>query len=159
MGTRYPDAKGITMINVSVTAEIFGNASAEQRVPNIQLKLASEQVTLREIIERAVQEQIDNMAQSELTKVQIEKRLRNQYLNQEDIDELATDGKVSYGSATTFPATPLADTEIKKAISAFERKKFKVFIDGEEVYDLAEGRALYEGCSINFVRLIPLAGG
>lgn len=143
------------MINVSVTSEIFGSVQPQDKIPSVILKLASEQITLKEIIERSVQEQIDCMKRKEKSMAQIEKDLRNQYLSQEDIDELASEGKVAYVSASEDKAK----FEALRALNAFRRKRFKVFIDGEEVQDLAEKRAIYEGCTINFVRLIPLAGG
>jgi hypothetical protein len=147
------------MLNVKVISDIFGSDKSSEKVPDIQLKLVSEQVSLKEIITRSVTQQVKEMEGNSLTKEQIKKRLNDQYLNKEDVEQLAIDGKVSYSSATGTSGIPKVEAEEIRAINAFKRNKFKVFIDGEEITSLGEIRPLYEGCVIKFIRLIPLVGG
>ena len=147
------------MLNIKVSSEIFGSDKAAEKMPDIHLKLISEQVTLKEIIHRTVHEQIKQLQNDSVTQAQIEKRLRNQYLDNEDIAQLALDGKISYSSAKQTHPMPSVEDEVIRAINAFKRNKVKVFIDGEHISSLSDSHALYDGCVVNFIRLIPLVGG
>ena len=87
------------------------------------------------------------MEQSELLK----------YLTNEEIQDKATTGKISFGVNYNGMS---ADTEkaIRNALQSFEDGIFRIFVDGEELESLEQPVSLHEGSELIFVRLTMLAG-
>ena len=146
------------MLKVSVSTMAFGAKEHASDLPEVRLRLVSERLSARDIIARAVAEQIRALREEHPDdEMLIERRLTQQYLAQVDVDRQASQGKVA------LPARPKqgpqVKTEIERALRAFANNKFKVFVDGTEVTDLDQPCLLRDGTAIKFVRLIPLAGG
>ena len=78
------------------------------------------------------------------------------WLSQGELEDLAGDGKVSFGGAGARPA------DLRKAeqvmLAAFEDGLFRVLVDGEEVADPEAPLALTESSVVTIIRLSFLAG-
>ncbi|MCO1335910.1 hypothetical protein MO867_16365 [Microbulbifer sp. OS29] len=144
------------MLSVKVKSEIFGITKPEAKIPEINLRLISEKITLKEVIERSVKEQIKAMQKISLTNTQIYDHLTHQYLDDEKIQQLASTGKISIHKSSVNIDLEM---ETQRAVRAFTKNRFKVFIDGRELSNLNETHPLYDGCNVTFIRLIPLIGG
>ncbi len=52
-----------------------------------------------------------------------------------------------------------AELEVGRALVAFERRVYSVFVDARQVEDLQEMITVQPGTRVTFLRLMPLAGG
>src|SRR5215470_16677034 len=138
-------------MDVEVRSRVPGAAEA---LPSVLLELASENTTLRELIQAAVAEQI------RVTRVDAARcraMLDRQYLTADDVAAQARTGLVRM---PTVPVEPPDEAEEKThAVRAFERGAFVVFCGGRQVEDLDEPITLRLGEPVVFLRLAPLVGG
>ncbi|MEV0807244.1 hypothetical protein [Micromonospora sp. NPDC050200] len=118
------------------------------------VELADDRTTVRELIRKAVEEQI------RLLGVDVSRRRDmhdRQYLLAEEIQAQAASGVIR------LPAAPLALPDITEAVArahrAFERNVFVVFVAGRQVDRLDEEIVLRPGEPVVFLRLTALAGG
>lgn len=78
------------------------------------------------------------------------------WLSQGELEDLAGEGKVSFGGTDAGPA------DLEKAeqvmLAAFEDGLFRVLVDGEEVADPEAPLALTESSVVTIIRLSFLAG-
>ncbi|GAB7037740.1 MULTISPECIES: hypothetical protein [Catenuloplanes] len=109
------------------------------------IEVAEERVTVRELIAHAVREQVarDRAA------------VHRQFATPAEIAAMAAAG------AVRPPATAAADpdTEVERALRAFERRGFVVFCGERAAESLDETVTVRAGEPVVFLRLVPLAGG
>jgi hypothetical protein len=138
-------------MQVEVRSRIPGTGTTDDTLPVVLIELAQETTTVRDLIRRAVVEQI-NVTRVDAARCRV--MLDRQYLTPEEVRAQATTGSVR------APAAPLDESaEIDRALRAFERGTFVVFGGGRQVETLDEPVTLRVDEPVVFLRLVPLVGG
>jgi hypothetical protein len=138
--------------------------STEEPHDPILLNVLEEKITLRELIERTVREQIRlaevaDAARRDAANLQLA-TLRRQYLTREEIEKRAAEGRISLKQPAKNALGEIhSDDEIKRALKAFETGVFIVMVNGRQSHDLDEVMTFEEQTRVTFVRLTPLVGG
>ncbi len=115
--------------------------------------LAVERTTLRELIRRVVEHELRAFVERN------EARSVAHVMTRDQIADGAAAGRVEPGGkAVPLPALDPA-TEVARAYLAFEDGLYFVFVDQDQVESLDEQVILRPGGSVQFLRLVPLAGG
>ena len=135
-------------LQVEVRSRVPG--AAGEALPDVLLALASERTTARELIRRAVEEQV---RQLRVDSGRCRRALDRQYLSAEEIRAQAATGTVR------MPTEPDLATEVARAQRAFEHHVFVVLVGGRQVERLDEEVVLKLGEPVAFLRLVPLVGG
>lgn len=110
------------------------------------LDFPSNRVTVREIIERRVREEVENFnsAQPEIFQGLVQPSFSERVLN-----------------GFKFKEKKLIDwrEQYKKAVEAFERNGFILLVDDLQVDDLEQIIEIEAKTSVTFLKLVPLVGG
>jgi hypothetical protein len=125
----------------------------EDNTPTVLVELAEERTTVRELIRRAVEEQIHEL-RADASRCR--RMLDRQYLSQAEIEAQAATGAVRMPIAHTAPDV---DTEVARAHQAYAGKVFLIFAGGRQAGDLDEDIVLRLGEPVVFLRLTALVGG
>jgi hypothetical protein len=139
-------------MRVEVRSRIPG--AGRDDVPAVLVELARERTTVRELIGRAVAEQVRVLR---VDRVRCRGVLDRQYLSAEEIHAQAAAGVVRM--PPPVPAEPDVAAEVARAHRAFERNVFAVFVSGRQVDGLDEEIVVRLGEPVVFLRLTPLVGG
>ena len=135
-------------MQIEVRSKVPG--TADSTLPAVLIELAQETTTLRELIRRAVLEQI-NVTKADPARSRA--MLDRQYLTPEDV-------RAQAGTGTVRVTAPIDEVqEVERAMRAFERRAFAVFCGGQQVETLDEAVTLRLGEPVVFLRLVPLVGG
>jgi len=136
------------MIEASVSS--IDMASQVSYLPTVKLKLISHRIQVIEIITKAITKQINLLENENALPHTIKKHLSNQYHT-----------SANSRSLIDTKATSVVDTdiEVNRAIKAFKKGFFKMFVDGYLVTDPNEYVLLTDESQINFIRLVQLEGG
>ncbi len=145
------------MLHIRVSSLIFGKGNSDF-LPEINLQLLSRKVAVRELIAQTVEKQLNALQDKSLSLEEINRKMNAQYLEDRDIEQQQCSGKIALARPEDSQM-PALEREINKALQAFKNRRFKIFIDGDEVLDINEICTLKEDSNIKFVRLIPLVGG
>ncbi|MGH3648920.1 MAG: hypothetical protein ACRDTM_17300 [Micromonosporaceae bacterium] len=137
------------MVEIEVRSRIPGSDA----IPDVLVELASEQTTVRELIRRAVEGQIGTLR---VDQQRCRRMLDRQYLSPGEIREQAAAGAVRM---PVRDAPPEVDAEVARAVKAFERGAFTIFVGGRQVERLDEQVVLRLGEPVVFLRLVALVGG
>jgi len=143
--------RGNRLIQVEVRSKIPG--ATGDGVPHVLVELASERTTTRELIRRAVEEQIRLLRVGGVPHRPV---LDRQYMSEEDIREQAATGAIRMPKAA---AGTDVEAEVARAFRAFERNVFVVFVGGRQVDRLDDEIVLRLGEPVVFLRLTALVGG
>lgn len=125
----------------------------EDNTPTVLVELAEETTTVRELIRRAVEEQIRELRADA---ARCRRMLDRQYLSAADIAAQAATGAIRMPEV---PAIPDVDTEVARAYRAFAARVFVIFTGGRQVSDLDDEIVLRLGEPVLFLRLTALVGG
>jgi hypothetical protein len=123
-------------------------------MPAVLVELAQERTTARELIGRAVEEQVRVLRADRL---RCRGALDRQYLSAEEIRAQAATGVVRM--PPPVPAEADVAVEVARAQGAFERNVFAVFVGGRQVDGLDDEIVVRLGEPVVFLRLTPLVGG
>ncbi len=138
-------------------------AESEELIPTVQLNLDSERISVAELIRRTLIEQLSELTvKGMLDAVMAKDRIARQYLTAAEIAEQAQSGSVRGPlSPDKAPETPRFDVEreVKKAWRGFERRAFRVVVDGQMPTRLDDQLELRSDSKVAFMRLTPLVGG
>lgn len=145
------------MLHIRVSSLIFGKGERDF-LPEINLQLLRREVSVKDLIAQTVEKQLNALQENSLSPEEISKKMNAQYLETQDIEQQQLSGKIAL-SRPDERKMPSLEREIDKALVAFQNRRFKIFIDGDEVLDINETCILKEDGNIKFVRLIPLVGG
>lgn len=148
--------------NIAIKWLVFGEASQEQGLTPIRLALATERVSVRELISRAVSEQIQALiGQQHAEAGVIQMALPRQYLTAKDVELQAEAGRIRFTSNNLKPAVLNIDIdqEVGKALQGFTAQAFRVVVDGVAMESLEQDIVLKQETKVVFLRLTPLAGG
>jgi hypothetical protein len=110
------------------------------------LNFPSNRVTVRELIETRVREEVENYnrTQPEIFRLLVQPNLTERVLNGFKFKEKK---KINWRE------------QYEKAIEAFERNGFIVLVDDLQVEDLDQIIEIEAETSVTFLKLVPLAGG
>jgi len=107
------------------------------------LRLASERITLRELLKRRIDEEVAQInAGDDEVRPLVAPAAQETQLNGDRSRRRIDAGK-----------------QLDAAITAFERTRFVVIVDGRQALDLDEQIAVTPQTEVRFVRLVPLVGG
>lgn len=140
------------MFDVEVCSRIPG--ASRNDVPAVLVRLAKDCTTARELIRRAVEEQVRQLRTDTSRCRQL---LDRQYLCDDDIRAQAATGVIRMPQRA--PVEPDPAEEAARAQQAFTRGVFVIFAGGRQVADLDEEVTLRSGEPVLFLRLVALAGG
>jgi hypothetical protein len=149
------------MFQVQVQSRIVGAAKTDDTPSSIVLDLLNETLTVAELIEQTVEEQIrDLLINRKLDAEQAQRILNRQYLTEADVRQQAETGAVRTSSAKAA-RIPKIDTagEVAKALDAFKRQTYMVVVDGQQAENLDDLLTLKPTSKVTFLRLTPLVGG
>jgi len=111
-----------------------------------ELRLASERITLRELIERRIEEEVAaiNAGRSDVRPLVMPTR-----------QEARLNGVRAVEAAQ--PVDPRK--QLEAAITAFARTRIVVIVDGRQATDLDQQIAVTPQTEVRFIKLVPLVGG
>lgn len=154
---------GIAMQKIEVQSRSLHSSQAEDALPTIALDLLNEEITVAELIQRTIEEQVrELLAASKLEAEQAVRALERHYLTEEEIRLQATEGVVRLADPKGSDASPYmidCAAAVNKAFRAFEKRAYLVIVDGKIAQRLDEQLTFRPGCKVSFVRLTPLKGG
>ena len=131
---------------MEATLRIYDETPGTERRPAAPLQLASERVTLRELIQRRVEQEVArfNGAQDEVFQGLVQPNESERLLN---------------GFKLKKRRALDAGKQVRVVFEAFDRNGFVVIFDDRQVDDLDEAVVVTPESSATFVRLVPLVGG
>lgn len=112
-----------------------------QRLSSFRLELASERITVRELIRRKVLHELDERARGARER------------------RVAPSPVESRLNAPRPPRPVDAEAACREAIDAFARNGFFLFVGDRQVEDLEEEVVVVGDTEVRFVKLVPLVGG
>ena len=131
---------------MSVALKIFDQTTAEKPEPAMTLVLASERISVRELIERRVKQEVEQFNS--------EKPKLYRGLVQPTDAEKTLNG---------FRLRKRRDLDWQKqaaaAIDAFENGRILLLVDDRQVDSLAEELGVTSTTEVIFLKLVPLVGG
>jgi hypothetical protein len=114
-----------------------------------QLRLASERITLRELITRRIDDEVTALNAG----------------SDSDSDEpimplvMPTEWEARLNARPSKPRTIDAARQLATAIEAFERTRILIVVDRRQVMDLDEPLSVSADTEVRFIKLVPLVGG
>ena len=128
------------------TLIVFDETARGERTHRVQLKLVSERITIRDLIARRVQ--------SEVEKFNLQRPINFKALVQpKDAEE------TSQGYRLRQHRDLDSQVHVDEAIKAFENQRFFVMVDHKDVNDLGAEITIADNTDIAFVKLMPIIGG
>lgn len=139
-------AFGLRENSMSLVVTVYDGINARPREPALQLRLVSERVTARELIERRVRHEVEafNASNEEVYRGLVKPTEAEETLN---------------GFRFRVRAKVNLEQQIDTALSAFANNGFLLLIDDRQVSSLDEWITLQRASSVTFIKLIPLVGG
>jgi hypothetical protein len=151
------------MQKIEVQSRSLHSSQAEDALPTVALDLLNEEITVAELIQRTIGEQIrELLAASKLRAEQAVRVLERHYLTEEEIHSQATEGVIRLADSKRSDTSPYmidCAAAVSKAFRAFEKRAYLVIVDGKIARRLDEQLTFRPGCKVSFVRLTPLKGG
>lgn len=148
---------------VAIQYLVVGDPAPGPVLAPVELTLTVEQISVRELIGRAVTEQIHALARQHQANAKvIQMALARHYLTAKDVEVQAAEGRIRLARPQKLGAAPPAlnpEQEIAKALDGFEKRAFRVVVDGVMLGSLDDRVALGQDAKVFFLRLMPLVGG
>ena len=139
------------MPDIEVRSRVTGTPDD---LPAVLVRLATERTSARELIGRAVEEQI-RLAGAASDRIR--RSLDRQFLSDDDLRAQAATGRIRMPQPP--PAAPDVLREIERACHAFDRGTFVMIVGGRQVSGLDDEITVRVGDPVVFLRLVALAGG
>ncbi len=140
--------------------EHFG-AGETARKPAMELRLVSEKVTVRDIISRRVADEVEAVNAERLSYAIRHEQTRSFLI---PIEKGSVEDQLKPSLLDRIKKRPNqnlldANKEIKRAIEAFESRRFLLLFDDRQIEDLDYEIPLMPDSEVVFLRLSPLKGG
>lgn len=141
---------------VRVIDEHFGS-SPERRREAAPLRLAAERMSARQIIRRRIADEVERLNQSRLDHAAAHARNRSFLIpiEAESAEDKLNRPRRRRAGVTLFDI----EEESRRAIEAFEKRRFLLLLDDRQIEDLDDEFSLTPGSELVFLYLTPLAGG
>ena len=125
---------------------VFDGINSRPRLPVMQLRLVSERVCGRDIIERRVRQEVaqHNHAPAEYLRTLVRPTHAEETLN-------------GYRLRTRAPID--ADAQVQRALEAFAANGFFLLVDDRQIEHLDESFTVTPNSTVTFIKLVPLVGG
>jgi len=149
-------------IRIAVTSQVVGERDDSLKMKPVWVLVDVETIKAREIIARAVEEQIRQLfgKNRKVDLKQARRMLIRQYMSQDDLDTEAPPLATSDPKdADLWEQKIKVKDEIKRAEEAFNNGRVVMIVNGEQVYNLEDQVIMTEDTKIKFIRLTPLVGG
>ena len=140
---------------LKVVDEHFG-VGADGRVPAFQLRLASERITARELIERRIADEVAAVNRRNLEIAAGHARSRSFLIS---LDEEGPEARLNQPIQPRRTRAIDEAAERARAICAFEKRQFILLFDDRQIEDLDEAITLSPESEAVFLYLTPLVGG
>jgi len=150
------------MINIAIESVIIGDRAGDSETFSpVELSLASELISVKDLIYRTVKKQIEQHLKKEKQSETVQQMFNRQYLSDNEIKKKSEEGAIQVPSQKKLkPALIInIDREYQRAINCFDGNIYKLLIDGETMEDLEQTISLTPKSKIIFIRLTPLIGG
>ena len=140
------------MVDIEVRSRTPGRSGED--LPAVLVRLADDRATVRELIRRAVEEQIRELRADA---ARCRRILDRPYLSDDDLRAQAATGAIRMPrqAAASLDVTE----EVARAHRAFARGTFVVFAGGRQAVGLDDEVTLRLGEPVVFLRLVALVGG
>jgi len=131
---------------MATAVTIHDEGTSGGRIRSFKLHLAAERITVRELIERRITQEVEeyNRAQPEYFQGLVQPTDAERVLN---------------GYRLRQKRMLDAGEQRAKAIQAFDRAGFFVLVDDRQVEGLEQEILVRPGTEVRFVKLVPLIGG
>jgi len=139
------------MVDIEVRSRMPGRSGED--LPAVLVRLADDRTTVRELIRRAVEEQIRELSADA---ARCRRILDRQYLSDDDLPAQAATGAIRMPRQA---ASPDVTEEVARAHRAFARGTFVIFAGGRQAVGLDDEVTLRLGEPVVFLRLVALVGG
>jgi hypothetical protein len=125
---------------------VFDGINARAPLPVMNLRLVSERVTGRELIERRVRQEVaqQNREPAEFVRTLVRPTHAEETLN---------------GYRLRAPAPLDADAQVERALEAFTAKGFFLLVDDRQIEQLDESFIVTPTSRVTFIKLVQLVGG
>jgi hypothetical protein len=147
---------------VEITSQVVGETEESLKMKPVWVLVDVETMTAKEIIARAVEEQINSLVPKN-RKVDLKKARRmlvRQYMSQSDLEkEGLSTGPERPKDSGKWKQKVNVKKEIQRATDAFVEGRVVMIVNGEQVQDLEDQVVLKSDTKVKFIRLTPLVGG
>jgi hypothetical protein len=160
-------------LHLEVQSRIVGTPTNVSPLDPILIELLEQRITVAELIRRVVEEQIRHLIiKRSLNSEDVQYALARQYLSASEVQTQAEQGRIRLSARPPKKATKVnledetdsynginSESEIQKALDAFQTNQYYVLINGEPAKQLDEMLTFDVDTKISFVRITPLVGG
>ena len=131
---------------MSLVVAVYDGINSRPREPAIKLRLVSERLTTRELIERRVRQEVEefNASSHEYFRGLIKPTEAEETLN---------------GYRFRKRVVVDAGVQVQSAFRAFTSNGFMLLVDDQQIESLDQPLTLQESSRVTFVKLVPLVGG
>lgn len=141
---------------LKIVDEHFGPMGNVRR-PAVELKLVSERITPREIIQRRVESEVEALNNRKLAYAAGQLRSRSFLIDVEATSpEAVLNAPLGVGRK---PVLARVEREAARAFQAFERQRFIMLLEDKQIEGLDDEVTLRAESQIVFLYLMPLKGG
>lgn len=142
---------------LKIRDEFFGTRTVAG-LPPVELKLASERVSPREIIRQRVFAEVAEVNEQRLSNARRHERTRSFLVEvEEDSPEQALNRPLPGRRRAKHLLD--AEEEFSKALAGFQANRFVMLFDDRQVEGLEDDLAVMPGSEVTFLHLTPLKGG
>ncbi len=131
---------------MALVVSVLDGVNARPRQPVMQLRLVSERVTARELIERRVRQEVEEQNSKPLEYFRT-------LIRPTDAEETLN----GYRLRTRRQID--VEIQVARALEAFEANGFFLLADNRQLTDLDEMVTLTSTSTVTFLKLVPLVGG
>ena len=140
---------------LKILDEHFGPAGTDRR-PAVELKLASERITPREIIQRRVESEVEALNKRKLAHAAGQDRSRSFLI---DVEATSPEAVLNRPLMGRKPVLVHVEREATRAFQAFEKQRFIMLLDDKQIEALDDEVTVRAESQIVFLYLVPLKGG
>lgn len=141
---------------MSAVLKIIDETPGIGRSPSFELRLASERISVRELITKRVNDEIDQLQAEAIENAAAHERTRSFLIR---FDPSSPEGRLNSPRAGFKPKRFDRSEETRAACEAFAQRRFLILIDDRQIEDLDEELVVAPHTEVVFLRLVPLRGG
>jgi hypothetical protein len=141
---------------LKIVDEHFGS-NASERVSGVELRLASERISARDILRQRVATEVDEVNRRKQAHVDGHAKTRSFLI---DIDAESAEAKLNQSIfGKRKPKLFDVEEETKRAVEAFEKRQFIMLFDDRQIDEIDALVAVMPESEVVFLYLTPLKGG